>query len=127
MPPRDVVLLLGAPGAGKGTQARFLAGVLGVPHVASGDLPREHRRLVTPLGRAAQVYMERGDLVPDDLVIEMIAERLDHADAVRGVLLDGFPRTRAQAEALDKRLASLERPLTTCFSTRSSSSPIART
>jgi adenylate kinase len=104
---RDVVLLLGAPGAGKGTQARFLAGVLGVAHVASGDLLREHRRLVTPLGQVAQEYMDGGDLVPDDLVIDMIVERLDHPDAVRGVLLDGFPRTRAQAEALDQRVASL--------------------
>jgi adenylate kinase len=105
---RDVVLLLGAPGAGKGTQARFLAGVLGVPHVASGDLLREHRRLATPLGQAAHQYMARGDLVPDDLVIDMITARLEHADAVRGVLLDGFPRTRTQAEALDQRLAPLE-------------------
>jgi adenylate kinase len=104
---RDVVLLLGAPGAGKGTQARFLTGMLGVPHVASGDLLREHRRLMTPLGQAAKGYMDRGDLVPDDLVIDMIVERLDHADAGRGVLLDGFPRTRAQAEALDQRLATL--------------------
>jgi len=104
---RDVVLLLGAPGAGKGTQARFLAGVLGVPHVASGDLLREHRRSGTYLGQAAQAYMDRGDLVPDALVIDMIIERLDHPDADRGVLLDGFPRTRAQAEALDERLLSL--------------------
>jgi adenylate kinase len=104
---RDVVLLLGAPGAGKGTHARFLTGVLGVPHVASGDLLREHRRLATPLGLAAQEYMERGDLVPDDLVIDMIVERLDHPDAVRGVLLDGFPRTHTQARALDQRLAGL--------------------
>jgi adenylate kinase len=107
MSQRDVVLLLGAPGAGKGTQARFLAGVLGVPHVASGDLLREHRRLMTPLGQAAHEYMERGDLVPDELVINMIIERLERADAVRGVLLDGFPRTRTQAEALDQRLTSL--------------------
>ncbi|MCA1647383.1 MAG: adenylate kinase [Chloroflexi bacterium] len=104
---RDVVLLLGPPGAGKGTQARFLAGLLGIPHVASGDLLREHRRLQTPLGQAAQKYMDCGDLVPDEVVVDMIVERLDHADAVRGVLLDGFPRTRAQAGALDLRLASL--------------------
>jgi len=108
---RDVVLLLGAPGAGKGTQARFLASVLGLPHVASGDLLREHRRLGTPLGQTAQQYMDRGDLVPDGLVIDMIVERLDHPDADRGVLLDGFPRTSAQAEALDQRLVSLRASL----------------
>jgi len=107
MPHRDVVLLLGAPGAGKGTQARFLAGALGVPHVASGDLLREHRRLATPLGQVARAYMDRGDLVPDSLVIDMVVERLDHPDADRGVLLDGFPRTRAQAEALEQRLQTI--------------------
>lgn len=101
----DVVLLLGAPGAGKGTQAQYLADLLGVPSVASGDLLRQHRRLGTPLGRAAQEYMDRGDLVPDDLVVEMIMDRLSHRDAERGVLLDGFPRTVAQAEALDRSLA----------------------
>ncbi len=104
---RDVVLLLGAPGAGKGTQARFLAGALGVPHVASGDLLREHRRLETPLGQVAREYMDRGDLVPDSLVIDMVVERLDHPDADRGVLLDGFPRTQSQAEALDQRLQAI--------------------
>ena len=67
---RRVVLLLGAPGAGKGTQARFLGEILGVPHVASGDLLREHRRRGTELGRAAQAFMDRGDLVPDELVVE---------------------------------------------------------
>ncbi len=102
----DVVLLLGAPGAGKGTQARFLAEGLGVPHVASGDLLREHRRRGTKLGRAAQAYMDRGDLVPDDLVVDMVVERLDEPDAAGGVLLDGFPRTLAQARALDERLAA---------------------
>src|SRR3954462_8854022 len=102
---RTIVLLLGAPGAGKGTQARFIGELLGIPHVASGDLLREHRRSGTALGRAAQEYMDRGDLVPDALVIDMIAERLEHQDARRGALLDGFPRTVAQAQALDTRLA----------------------
>ena len=101
----EVVLLLGAPGAGKGTQAHVLAEALGVPHVASGDLLRDHRTRGTDLGREAQAYMDRGDLVPDDLVVEMIAERLDQPDAVNGALLDGFPRTLAQAEALEARLA----------------------
>ncbi len=100
----EVVLLLGAPGAGKGTQARMLAESLGVPHVASGDLLREHRARGTELGRAAQIYMDRGDLVPDDLVVAMIMERLEQPDALGGVLLDGFPRTLAQAEALDAKL-----------------------
>jgi adenylate kinase len=101
-----VVLLLGAPGAGKGTQARFLATQLGVPHIASGDLLREHRQQGTPLGRAAQSYMDRGDLVPDELVVDMIAERLDRPDAVGGALIDGFPRTLPQAQALEARLES---------------------
>ena len=101
----EVVLLLGAPGAGKGTQARFLADLLAVPHVASGDLLREHRQRGTTLGLAAQEYMDRGDLVPDDLVVDMIAERLQEPDALQGVLLDGFPRTLPQAHALEKTLA----------------------
>jgi adenylate kinase len=101
----DVVLLLGAPGAGKGTQARLLAAELGVPHVASGDLLREHRRRGTPLGKAVQGYMDRGDLVPDAVVLDMIEERMHEPDVKNGVLLDGFPRTLAQADALDERLA----------------------
>lgn len=100
----EVVLLLGAPGAGKGTQARYLAQTLRLPHVASGDLLRENRQAGTPLGRAAQEYMDRGDLVPDALVVDMIVDRLDKPDAVAGALLDGFPRTMAQAMALEKRL-----------------------
>jgi adenylate kinase len=101
----EVVLLLGAPGAGKGTQARVLSEMLGLPHVASGDLLREHRERGTALGQAAQAFMDRGDLVPDDLVVDMIVDRLDRADASRGALLDGFPRTLAQARALEDRLA----------------------
>ena len=101
----EVVLLLGAPGAGKGTQARFLSATLGVPMVASGDLLREHRQRGTDLGRAAQEFMDRGDLVPDELVVDMIVHRLDAPDAMAGVLLDGFPRNVAQADALEARLA----------------------
>jgi adenylate kinase len=100
----EVVLLLGAPGAGKGTQARVLSEMLALPHVASGDLLREHRQRGTELGSAAQAFMDRGDLVPDELVVEMIVDRLDRPDASRGALLDGFPRTLAQAIALEKRL-----------------------
>src|SRR5918997_5582588 len=101
---RQIILLLGPPGAGKGTQARFLHDTLNVPHIASGDLLREHRRRGTPLGTAALEYMDRGDLVPDQLVVDMIVDRLRRDDARRGALLDGFPRTRAQAEVLDANL-----------------------
>src|ERR1700694_4866758 len=101
----EVLLLLGAPGAGKGTQARFLATTLAIPLVASGDLLREHRKRGTDLGRAAQAYMDRGDLVPDGLVVDMIIQRMDQPDAREGVLLDGFPRNVAQADALEARLA----------------------
>lgn len=99
-----VTLLIGAPGAGKGTQARYVREALGIPHVASGDLLRDHRRRGTALGRTARAYMDRGDLVPDDLVVKMVVERMEQPDAARGVLLDGFPRTQAQADALDAEL-----------------------
>ncbi|MFN8632459.1 MAG: adenylate kinase [Chloroflexota bacterium] len=100
-----VTVILGAPGAGKGTQARSLSQALGIPHVASGDLLREHRRRGTPLGLTARAYMDRGDLVPDELVVQMMVERLSRQDAMRGALLDGFPRTLAQATTLDAELA----------------------
>src|SRR5437763_9574758 len=99
-----VTLLIGAPGAGKGTQARFVCEALGIPHVATGDLLREHRQRGTPLGTVVRQYMDRGELVPDDLVVEMVVRRLGEPDAMRGVLLDGFPRTRCQAQALDADL-----------------------
>ncbi len=97
-------MLLGAPGAGKGTQAHILARHLGLPRVATGDLFRAAVRDGTPLGLAARQYMERGDLVPDEVTVGMLLERLGAADATRGAILDGFPRTRSQAEALDRAL-----------------------
>ena len=100
-----VVVLLGAPGAGKGTQAPILAAQLGVPILASGDLLRAAVAARTPLGAAADRYMSRGQLVPDDTIVDIFLERLAAADAVRGAILDGFPRTVRQAEALDRALA----------------------
>jgi adenylate kinase len=105
------LVLLGPVGAGKGTQARLIARTYAIPHLASGDLLRAHREQGTPLGRQAQTYMQRGALVPDELVIGMILDRLHQPDAARGVLLDGFPRTLAQAEALDAELARAQRGL----------------
>ena len=99
--------MVGGPGAGKGTQAATLAERLGLAHVASGDLFRRHLREGTELGGQGARYMERGSLVPDDLTIAMIEQRLSEPDAAEGVILDGFPRTRAQAEALDATLARL--------------------
>jgi adenylate kinase len=100
-----VIVLLGAPGAGKGTQAQVLRERLGIPHIATGDLFREAFRLGTPIGRDARRYMDRGQLVPDDITIRMLLDRLDQPDAQHGAILDGFPRTPAQAQALDAALA----------------------
>jgi adenylate kinase len=99
-----VVVLLGAPGAGKGTQAPILAERLGVPVLASGDLLRAAVAAGTALGRAADRYMSRGQLVPDETIVGIFLERLAAADAAGGAVLDGFPRTRGQAEALDVAL-----------------------
>lgn len=100
-----VVVLLGAPGAGKGTQAKVLEARLGLPHLASGDLLRAAVAAGTAVGREADRYMSRGQLVPDATIIRAFLDRLDEGDAARGAILDGFPRTRAQAEALDEALA----------------------
>lgn len=105
------IVLLGGPGSGKGTQARMLVEVLGVPHVASGDLFREHLQGNTALGQKARVYIEQGDLVPDQITVDMVRERLSQPDCQKGVILDGFPRTVSQAEALDKILAEQGRSL----------------
>lgn len=104
-----VVVLLGAPGAGKGTQAPRIAAHLGVPVLASGDLLRAAVAAGTSLGREADRYMSRGQLVPDDTIVRVFLERLGRPDASAGAVLDGFPRTRVQAEALDVALAGLGR------------------
>ncbi|HET6443979.1 MAG TPA: adenylate kinase [candidate division Zixibacteria bacterium] len=95
------VILMGGPGAGKGTQARLLKKALGLPQIASGDLFREHFANDTDLGRLARQYIDRGDLVPDEVTVAMIKERIARPDVARGAILDGFPRTMAQAEDLD--------------------------
>lgn len=98
------LVLLGPPGVGKGTQAKILAERTGLAHISSGELFRENIKNQTELGRLAQTYMSRGDLVPDDVTIAMIRERLSHPDCTIGAILDGFPRTPAQAEALEVML-----------------------
>jgi adenylate kinase len=111
------IVLLGPPGAGKGTQAARVACRFGTPHIATGDIFRANVAEGTELGRAAQEYMDRGDLVPDDVVIAMVAERLGSEDCRDGFVLDGFPRTVDQAEALDRQLVDVGSPLDTvlCF------------
>ena len=99
------VVLMGPPGAGKGTQAGTVADLVGITHVASGDLFREAVRHGTDFGRLAQSYMDRGELVPDDLTVGMVMARLQEPDCLNGFVLDGFPRTVHQARALDEKLA----------------------
>jgi len=98
------IILLGAQGSGKGTQAELLSQTLGVPHIASGDLFRKAIDEKTELGIKAKAYIDRGELVPDDLTVTMVVKRLEEPDCSQGVLFDGFPRTVAQAEVLDKGL-----------------------
>jgi adenylate kinase len=109
------VVLLGAPGSGKGTQASVIAAELRVTHVASGDLFRDNLRNRTPLGLRAEEYMTRGALVPDEITIAMLRERLQQPDADAGVLLDGFPRTMEQAIALSAMLETLNREIHAVF------------
>lgn len=101
-----IIILLGPPGAGKGTHAPALSQKLGLPHISTGDLFREHIREQSPLGQCAQDYINRGKLVPDDLVLAMLFERLQKNDCQRGCILDGFPRTLPQANALNERLGN---------------------
>jgi adenylate kinase len=110
------LLLLGPPGAGKGTQAARLVGRLGIPQISTGDMLRAAVSAGSALGRKAKAYMERGDLVPDELVIGAARERLARPDTVRGFILDGFPRTAEQARALDELLEDLDVALERCVS-----------
>jgi adenylate kinase len=100
------IVLIGAPGAGKGTQAAALASDLGLAHVASGDMFRDAMARRTPLGVRAKEYVDRGELVPDEITVGMVIDRLGEADAEKGVILDGFPRNVPQAEALDRALSA---------------------
>jgi len=108
--PLDLVLL-GPPGSGKGTQASRLAAKYGIPAIATGDILRAQVEAGTPLGVQVKAYLDRGELAPDSLVIDIIRHRLADPDTLRGFILDGFPRTVRQAEALDVLLIELERPL----------------
>ena len=113
MPNRNLnLILLGPPGSGKGTQGERLQEDLELPYYATGDILRAAVKDATEVGLAAREYMDRGDLVPDDVIIGLIAERLESGEADRGFILDGFPRTVPQAEALDAKLSEIGRQLT---------------
>jgi adenylate kinase len=99
--------MAGSPGSGKGTHSRRLSDELGIPHISTGDLLREQVAIGTPLGLNAKVFMDRGDYVPDEVMVGMIKDRLSAPDADKGFIIDGFPRTVTQADALDKMLADL--------------------
>ncbi len=104
---REFIVLMGAPGAGKGTQAKMLEQSLGLPQVSTGDIFRHNLKNETELGKLAQSYMDKGDLVPDDVTIAMVKDRLAQPDSDKGAILDGFPRTPAQAAALDTLLQEI--------------------
>ena len=109
------LLLLGPQGSGKGTQARRISAEYGIPHIATGDKLRAAIASGTPLGLEVKPILDRGELVPDELIIDLIRERLDEPDAADGFVLDGFPRTMGQADALDSMLREIGRELTVVF------------
>jgi len=110
------LVLLGAPGAGKGTQAKKLIEKYGIPQISTGDILRKAVADGTPLGKEAKVIMDKGELVPDKIVLGLVEERVKQADCKKGFILDGFPRNTAQAEALDKLLNDLQMPLDSALS-----------
>ncbi|MFN4066645.1 MAG: adenylate kinase [Thermosynechococcus sp.] len=101
------LILFGGPGSGKGTQAAILTTLLGIPHISTGDILRAERAAGTPLGQQAQSYMDRGELVPDEVIVEMVANRLQQPDTASGWLLDGFPRNGSQAAVFEEMLQSI--------------------
>lgn len=105
------LILLGAPGAGKGTQAEMLMKLYDIPTISTGNIFREHISKKTVLGKQAKLYMDKGQLVPDELVIELVKDRITQSDCNNGMILDGFPRTIPQAEALDAMLLDLGKPI----------------
>jgi adenylate kinase len=109
------ILLLGPQGAGKGTQGKLISRESGIPHIATGDILRSAIAEGTELGRKAEPLLKAGRLVPDDVMIDLIRDRLAQEDTERGYVLDGFPRTAVQAEALDEMLSEIDRPLSVVF------------
>ena len=109
------ILLLGPQGAGKGTQGKLISREYGLPHIATGDILRSAISAGTELGRRAEPLLNAGQLVPDEIMIGLIRDRLAHEDTERGFVLDGFPRTAVQAEALDEMLSEIDRPLGAVF------------
>ena len=101
------LIFLGPPGAGKGTQAQLLAGLLAIPHISTGDILRSAIAQATPLGQKAKSYMEKGELVPDELLLDLVRDRLQQPDTQKGWILDGFPRNVSQATFLEKLLQEL--------------------
>ncbi|MBQ8085076.1 MAG: adenylate kinase [Lachnospiraceae bacterium] len=101
------IIMLGAPGAGKGTQAKMIAAKYGIPHISTGDIFRANIKNGTELGAKAKQYMDKGELVPDELVVDLVIDRFKEDDCKNGYVLDGFPRTIPQAEALDKALTAI--------------------
>jgi adenylate kinase len=111
-----ILILLGPPGAGKGTQAKLLSTELRIPHISTGDMFRDHKARGTEIGKKVQAIMDAGGLVTDDITNAMVKERLSRPDVAPGFILDGYPRTTAQAEFLDQILRSLGRGITRCLS-----------
>lgn len=108
---KPCIILLGAPGSGKGTRAPILSEILGIPQIATGDLFRKNLKEMTPIGKIAKSYIDKGELVPDSVTADMLKQRLQEPDAQNGFLLDGFPRTIVQAEMLDKILEQQDRKI----------------